>query len=62
MEGTKPVNTPLASHLKLSKVQVTTTEEENNHMAGVSYAAVISSLMYAMICTRPNITYEQFRQ
>ena len=57
MSDTKPVNTPLAAHFKLSKEQSPTTEEERDHMAKVSYASAIRNLMYAMICTRPDTAH-----
>ena len=56
MNETKPVSTPLGSHFKLSKEQSAKTEEERDHMSKVPYASAIGSLMYAMMCTRPDIT------
>ena len=56
MNETKPVSTPLGSHFKLSKEQSAKTEEEMDHMSKVPYASAIGSLMYAMMCTRPDIT------
>ena len=53
----KPVSTPLGSHFKLSKEQSPKTEEEMDYMSKVSYASTIGSLMYAMVCTRPNIAH-----
>ncbi|KAL5733208.1 hypothetical protein ACOSQ2_032900 [Xanthoceras sorbifolium] len=55
MQDAKPVSTPLGVHFRLSKEQSPKTEEERTHMAKVSYASTIGSLMYAMICTRPDI-------
>ena len=57
MNETKPVSTPLDSHFKLSKEQSQKTKEERDHMSKVSYASAIASLMYAMMCTRPDITH-----
>ncbi|RVW83922.1 Retrovirus-related Pol polyprotein from transposon TNT 1-94 [Vitis vinifera] len=57
MNEAKPVSTPLGSHFKLSKEQSPKTEEEMNHMSKVSYASTIGSLMYAMVCTRPDIAH-----
>ena len=34
------------------------TQEEEEDMVRVPYASVVRSLMYAMVCTRPNILYE----
>ena len=33
------------------------TQEEEKDMSHVTYASVVSSLMYAMVCTRPDIAY-----
>ena len=57
MNKAKPVSTPLGSHFKLSKEQSPKTEEEMDYMSKVSYASAIGSLMYAMVCTRPNIAH-----
>ena len=57
MSDAKPVNTPLATHFKLSKEQSPTTEKERDHMAKVPYAFVIGSLIYAMVCTRLDIAH-----
>lgn len=55
-EDTKPVSTPLAPHLKLSSRLSPTTDEEREYMAKVPYANAVGSLMYAMVCTRPDIS------
>ena len=55
-ENTKHVSTPLASHLKLSAQLSPKTEEEREYMAKVPYANAVGSLMYAMVCTRPDIS------
>ena len=57
MNEAKPVSTPLGSHFKLSKEQSPKIEEEKDHMSKVPYASAIGSLMYVMVCTRPNITH-----
>lgn len=56
-EGTKSVSTPLDPHFKLSSDMSPTTEEEREYMAQVPYASVVGSLMYAMVCTRPDISH-----
>ncbi|GMI75420.1 cysteine-rich RLK (RECEPTOR-like protein kinase) 8 [Hibiscus trionum] len=55
-ESTKHVSTPLASHLKLSSQLSPKTDEEREYMAKVPYANAVGSLMYAMVCTRPDIS------
>ena len=57
MDGSKPVSTHLACHFKLSKDQSPTTEQDLAQMDKVPYASAIGSLMYAMVCTRPDITH-----
>ena len=55
MQNAKVVSTPLGVHFKLSKEQSPKTEEERAYMAKVPYASTIGSLMYVMVCTRPDI-------
>ena len=55
-ENTKHVSTPLASHLKLSSQLSPKTDEDQEYMAKVPYANAVGSLMYAMVCTRPDIS------
>jgi len=55
MAYTKPVNVPLEDHFKLSKAQTRTTEDEKTLMSDVPYASAMDSLMYVMVCTRPDI-------
>ncbi|KAE8728571.1 hypothetical protein F3Y22_tig00004205pilonHSYRG00041 [Hibiscus syriacus] len=57
MQDAKPVCTPLGVHFRLSKDQSPKTEEERAHMVKVPYASAIGSLMYAMVCTRPDIAH-----
>ncbi|KAK0592660.1 hypothetical protein LWI29_023032 [Acer saccharum] len=56
MGDAKSVRTPLANHFRLSKDQCPKTEEEKDFMAKVPYASAIESLIYAMTCTRPDIS------
>ena len=53
----KPISTPLAGHFKLSTKQSPTSKKEKEEMNNVPYSFAVGSLMYAMICTRPNIAY-----
>jgi hypothetical protein len=57
MNNCKPVSTPLAAHFKLSSDLCPETEEEMECMSHVPYASAIGSLMYAMVCTRPDLAY-----
>ena len=56
-EKTKLVSTPLAPHFKLSAAQCPKTEEEHEYMSKVPYSNEVGSLMYAMVCTRPDISH-----
>ena len=55
MQNAKVVSTPLGVHFRLPKEQSPKTEEERAYMAKVPYASAIGSLMYVMVCTRPDI-------
>jgi len=57
MQNAKPVTTPLASHSKLSKEMCPKAQEEMDYMSKVPYASTVGSLMYAMLCTRPDIAH-----
>ena len=57
MQQAKPVSTPIAPHFRLSKDQSPKTEEERSEMDDKPYASGVGSLMYAMVCSRPDIGY-----
>ena len=57
MNEAKLMSTPLGSRFKLSKNQSLKIEKEMDHMSKVPYASTIDNLMYAMVCTRPNIAH-----
>ena len=57
MENDKPFNTPLANHFKLSKDTCPETQEEIDYMSHIPYSSTVGSLMYAMVCTRPDIAH-----
>ncbi|KZV56002.1 hypothetical protein F511_12701 [Dorcoceras hygrometricum] len=57
MTEAKPVSTPLASHFKLTEALLPSTKQEQDYMNKVPYASVVGSLMYAMVCTRPDIAH-----
>ena len=50
------MSSPLGSHLKLSFKHSPSSEKEKK-MPKVAYASVVGSLMYAMVCTRPDIAH-----
>ena len=53
----KSVSTSLAPHFKLSDAMSPNNEAERQYMSRVPYANAIGSLMYAMVCTRPDISH-----
>ncbi|KAM0059035.1 putative RNA-directed DNA polymerase [Helianthus debilis subsp. tardiflorus] len=57
LKDAKIRSTPLGSHFKLSKVQSPKSDEDKAEMAKVPYAYAVGSLMYAMVCTRPDIAH-----
>ena len=43
--------------MRFSTKQCPSTADERNCMSKVPYALAIGSIMYAMICTRPDVSY-----
>ncbi|GKF70107.1 hypothetical protein Tco_0203164 [Tanacetum coccineum] len=48
---------PLGDNFRLSKKQAHKTEAFRRRMAKVPYALAVGSVMYAMVCTRPDIAH-----
>ena len=57
MTEVRPVTTPLAGHFKLSSKQCPQSALEEKEMSRVPYASAVGSLMYVMVCTRPDLAY-----
>lgn len=57
IEDSKYVKTPLAQHFKFSISQSSSTPEELDHMKSIPYANLVGSLMYEIVCCRPNIAH-----
>jgi Reverse transcriptase (RNA-dependent DNA polymerase) len=55
MEKAKVVSTPLAAHFKLSAALSSTSNGERIYMENFPYSSAVGSLMYLMVCTRPDI-------
>ena len=48
----------LASHsIHLSKKICPKTPEERKRMSKISYASAVGSIIYAMLCTKPDVAY-----
>jgi hypothetical protein len=57
MEKAKPVSTPLVNHFRLSTSQCLKTVEEIEDISKVPYTSAVGCLMYAMVCTRPDLAH-----
>ena len=57
MDDTKGVSTPFASHFKLSKRLCPQIKVEEEKMVRIPYTSVVGSVMYAMVCSRPDIAH-----
>eukprot|EP00253_Pinus_taeda_P033697 PITA_33697 len=53
----KLVKVPIPVGVKLSTEQCLKAQEEEEDMSCVPYASAVGSLMYAMVCTRPDLTH-----
>ena len=56
MENAKVISTHLPGHLKLTKEMCPKTQEEDK-ISKVPYSLAVGSLMYVMVCTRPDIAH-----
>lgn len=57
MSDCKTTQGPIANHFRLCVTQCPRIEEEKEYMKTVPYASAVGSLMFAMICTRPDLAY-----
>ena len=57
MHDCKPMDTPIERNLSLSLDMCPKSAEEKEQMFKSPYSSAIGSLMYAMICTHPDICY-----
>jgi len=57
MAEARSVTTPLTSHFKLSSKQYSQSTVEEEEISRVLYASAVGLLMYAMVCTRPDLAY-----
>ncbi|KAL4022437.1 hypothetical protein IC575_016170 [Cucumis melo] len=57
MQNSKKGLLPYKYGINLSKKQCPKTFQEVENMSNIPHASVVGSLMYAMLCTRPDICY-----
>uniref|UniRef100_A0A6N2L3B4 Fe2OG dioxygenase domain-containing protein n=1 Tax=Salix viminalis TaxID=40686 RepID=A0A6N2L3B4_SALVM len=57
MQDCKPGDTPVAKGDKFSLNQCPKNDFEKREIQKIPYASVVGSLMYAQVCTRPDIAY-----
>ncbi|GKE58106.1 hypothetical protein Tco_1497291 [Tanacetum coccineum] len=57
MQDYKLILTPFPTDVKLSSKMSPSSEKERMEMSRVPYASAVGSLMFAMICTRPDIAH-----
>ena len=55
--NTKSVSTPLAFHFKLKAIMSHTSVVEREYMTHEPYTSTVGSLIYAMVCTRPDLSH-----
>ena len=61
MLDSKAAKTPGDSRSKLTKDMCPQTEVEKNQMTEIPYREAVGSLMFLMVCSRPDISYEVSR-
>ena len=57
MENSKRGTLPFKHGIHLSKEQSPKNSRQKEHMSRIPFASAVGSLMYAMLCTRPDICY-----
>ncbi|KAK8708457.1 hypothetical protein V6N13_059497 [Hibiscus sabdariffa] len=57
MEASKKGFLPMTHGISLSNEMCPSTSQERERMSQIPYASAIGSIMYAMICTRPDLSY-----
>ena len=57
MHKSKEVSIPLGQHFKLSAEQSPTIREKTSDMATIPYANGVGSIMYSMVCSRPDLAH-----
>ena len=57
MQNSKKGFLSMCHGISLNKTQCPTMQDERDRMSKIPYAFAIGSIMYVMLCTRPNVPY-----
>ncbi|CAM8927036.1 unnamed protein product [Rhodiola kirilowii] len=57
LKNAKPSLVPLGGHLELTKHDCPVSDEDKLKMSKVPYDVAVGSVMYAMLCTRPDLAF-----
>jgi hypothetical protein len=57
MQNSKKGFLPMSHDITLRKSQCPMTPDEQKKMSAIPYASAIGSIMYAMLCTRPDVSF-----
>jgi hypothetical protein len=57
MQDSKKCFLSMSHAISLSKKQCPSKPDEQERMRAIPYASAIGSIMYAMLCTRPDVSY-----
>lgn len=57
MHEAKAVTTPLSQHFNLSSSRSPESVEMKEDMTRIPYASGVGSVMYGMVCSRPDLAY-----
>ncbi|XP_052289903.1 secreted RxLR effector protein 161-like [Citrus sinensis] len=57
LQSCAPRKAPISKGDKISKSQCPDNDVDKARMQTISYASIVDSLMYAQVCTRPNIVF-----
>ena len=57
MEGSKRSYLPMSHSIQLSKKMSPMIPKEKNRMSSIPYASTVGSIMYAILCTKPDVAY-----
>src|SRR5436190_10998795 len=57
MHNAKPMSTPLTTYFRLSSALCPASEDDIEYMSRIPYSSAVGSLMYAMVCSCPDLSH-----